>query len=102
MSTAILKSPWPNQENALGNGPPNVHRGDEASSGASGRKTIIFVMSKYTKIVQFIFLLAYVPLCIHSIYVYKSEDASNLDGELKKVALSTFLFAILFGLGQVL
>ena len=63
---------------------------------------IIFVMSKYTKIVQFIFLLAYVPLCIHSIYVYKSEDASNLDGELKKVALSTFLFAILFGLGQVL
>ena len=63
---------------------------------------IIFVMSKYTKTVQFIFLIAYIPLCIHSIYVYKSEDASNLDGELKKVALSTFLFAILFGLGQVL
>lgn len=63
---------------------------------------IIFVISKYTKIVQFIFLIAYIPLSIHSIYVYKSEDASNLDGELKKVALSTFLFAILFGLGQVL
>ena len=63
---------------------------------------IIFVISKYTNTVQFIFLLAYIPLCIHTIYVYKSDDASNLDGELKKVALSTFLFAILFGLGQVL
>jgi len=57
---------------------------------------------KYTNPVQLIFLLAYIPLVVHSIFVYKNEDESNLDGELKKVALSTFLFAILFGLGQVL
>ena len=63
---------------------------------------IIFVVLKYTNPVQLIFLLAYIPLVIHSIFVYKNEDESNLDGELKKVALSTFLFAILFGLGQVL
>ena len=63
---------------------------------------VSYVVLTFTKTVQFIFLIAYIPLCIHSIYVYKSEDASNLDGELKKVALSTFLFAILFGLGQVL
>ena len=63
---------------------------------------IIFVVLKFTNPVQLIFLLAYIPLVIHSIFVYKNEDESNLDGELKKVALSTFLFAILFGLGQVL
>jgi 1,4-dihydroxy-2-naphthoate octaprenyltransferase len=63
---------------------------------------IIFVVLKYTNPVQLIFLLAYIPLVVHSIFVYKNEDESNLDGELKKVALSTFLFAILFGLGQVL
>lgn len=63
---------------------------------------IFFVMLKYTKPVQLTFLLAYIPIGIHCVFVYKNKDASYLDGELKKVALSTFMFAILFGLGQVL
>ena len=61
-----------------------------------------YVILTYTKPVQFIFLLAYIPLCIHSIFVYNTREEYKLDGELKKVALSTFLFAILLGLGQVL
>ena len=61
-----------------------------------------FFFLKYTKPVQLTFLLAYIPIGIHCVFVYKNKDASNLDGELKKVALSTFMFAILFGLGQVL
>ena len=61
-----------------------------------------YVILTYTKPVQFIFLLAYIPLCIHSIFVYNNREEYKLDGELKKVALSTFLFAILLGLGQVL
>jgi 1,4-dihydroxy-2-naphthoate octaprenyltransferase len=63
---------------------------------------ISYVILTYTKPVQFIFLLAYIPLCIHSIFVYNTREEYKLDGELKKVALSTFLFAILLGLGQVL
>ena len=63
---------------------------------------ISYVILTYTKPVQFIFLLAYIPLCIHSIFVYNTREECKLDGELKKVALSTFLFAILLGLGQVL
>ncbi|HHC79170.1 MAG TPA: 1,4-dihydroxy-2-naphthoate polyprenyltransferase, partial [Flavobacteriia bacterium] len=34
--------------------------------------------------------------------VYKNKEAKDLDPELKKLALSTFLFAILFGIGQLL
>ena len=63
---------------------------------------ISYVILTYTKPIQFIFLLAYIPLCIHCIFVYNTKDEYKLDGELKKVALSTFLFAILLGLGQVL
>ena len=34
------------------------------------------------------------------ITVSRNNIPAELDGELKKVALSTFLFAILFGIGQ--
>jgi 1,4-dihydroxy-2-naphthoate octaprenyltransferase len=34
--------------------------------------------------------------------VYRTKDPKQLDPELKKLALGTFLFSILFGLGQVL
>jgi len=36
------------------------------------------------------------------ITVSNNKIPAELDSELKKVALSTFLFAILFGLGQIL
>ncbi len=51
---------------------------------------------------QFLFLIAFIPLLMNMIVVAKNTTYSELDSELKKVALSTFLFAILFGLGQVL
>ena len=63
---------------------------------------VSYVIITYSKPVQFIFLLAYIPLCVHSVFVYNNNEEYKLDGELKKVALSTFLFAILLGLGQVL
>ena len=42
------------------------------------------------------FMLAYVPLLVHVRKVMLTTDPGKLDGELKKVALSTFLLAILF------
>ena len=44
----------------------------------------------------------FIPLIKHVLFVVKNVDSSTLDGELKKVALSTFFFGILFGLGQVI
>lgn len=62
----------------------------------------LFSIVNFKNPLQFLFVLAYFPLVKHLIFVLKNTDAAQLDGELKKVALSTFLFGILFGLGQVL
>ncbi|MGB0892729.1 MAG: 1,4-dihydroxy-2-naphthoate octaprenyltransferase [Flavobacteriaceae bacterium] len=62
----------------------------------------LYVAINYKNPLQFLFVIAYLPIIKHLVFVYKNKEASELDGELKKVALSTFLFAILFGLGQVL
>ncbi|MBW8241623.1 1,4-dihydroxy-2-naphthoate octaprenyltransferase [Muricauda oceani] len=45
---------------------------------------------------QSFFLLAFVPLLIHLRKVIQTHNPGSLDVELKKVALSTFLLAILF------
>lgn len=42
------------------------------------------------------FMLAFVPLLIHLRKVVKTQNPKDLDPELKKVALSTFLLAVLF------
>lgn len=64
--------------------------------------TFLYTLIAYKNSIQFLFLIAYIPLTKHLVFVAKNQEASALDGELKKVALSTFLFAILFGLGQIL
>lgn len=46
--------------------------------------------------------LVFIPLSKHLVTVLKNKNAALLDPELKKVALSTFLFSILFALGFVL
>ena len=63
---------------------------------------VVYVMLNYQHSKQFLFLIAYIPLVKHLLFVKRNSDEKLLDGELKKVALSTFLFAILFGLAQVL
>ena len=51
---------------------------------------------------QLLFMLAYIPIGKHFLVVYRNKRPILLDPELKKLALSTFLFAILFGLGTFL
>ena len=63
---------------------------------------LLYVVTKYHSPTQFLFIIAYIPLAKHLFFVYKNKEEALLDGELKKVALSTFLFSILFGLGQIL
>jgi 1,4-dihydroxy-2-naphthoate octaprenyltransferase len=46
-------------------------------------------------IIIFLPLLAFIPLFIHLVKVKRTKSPALLDPELKKVALSTFLFAIL-------
>lgn len=49
-----------------------------------------------------LFIIAFIPIFKHLHTVYKNGNPKDLDPELKKLALSTFLFSILFGLGQIL
>ena len=51
---------------------------------------------------QLLFLLAYIPIGKHFLVVVRNKRPVLLDPELKKLALSTFLFALLFGLGTFL
>ena len=63
---------------------------------------LLYIVIKYQSPFQFLFIIAYIPIIKHLFFVYNNKEEALLDGELKKVALSTFLFAILFGLGNVL
>ena len=61
---------------------------------------IVYVVLNFKTYYQFLFLIAFIPLIKNLITVAKNNISEELDGELKKVALSTFLFAILFGVGN--
>ena len=64
--------------------------------------SLVYTIDHYTSPIQWMYLIAFVPLAIHFVKVLKNTDTRLLDPELKKVALSTFLYAILFGLGNFL
>ncbi|MCB0460506.1 MAG: 1,4-dihydroxy-2-naphthoate polyprenyltransferase [Flavobacteriaceae bacterium] len=68
---------------------------------ASFLMALLYVIVEYKSSYQFLFIIAYIPIFKHLYTVYSTKDCKKLDPELKKLALSTFLFSILFGLGQI-
>ena len=70
--------------------------------GASFLFALLYTVINFRSAYQFLFILAYIPVFKHLLTVYRNKDPKALDPELKKLALSTFLFAILFGIGLVL
>ena len=59
--------------------------------------TLLYSIINDHSIRQLIYVIAFLPLIINLVTVYKNKEPKLLDSELKKVALSTFLFALLFG-----
>ncbi|MAN26082.1 MULTISPECIES: 1,4-dihydroxy-2-naphthoate octaprenyltransferase [Mesonia] len=59
----------------------------------------IFYTEKYILAIS---LIAFIPLFVHLQIVARNKVPQQLDPELKKVALSTFLFSILFLVGAVI
>src|SRR5690606_7226373 len=59
---------------------------------------IIYTAINYREPLQFVFLIAFIPFLLNIKTVFKNKIPKLLDNELKKVALSTFLFAILFSI----
>ncbi|WP_439131676.1 1,4-dihydroxy-2-naphthoate octaprenyltransferase [Polaribacter sp.] len=63
---------------------------------------LIYVFLNFKSEYQLLFLIAFIPLMLNVKTVAKNKIPAHLDSELKKVALSTFLFAILFGIGSTI
>lgn len=61
---------------------------------------IIYVVLSGVHFLDYISLVAFIPLFKHIVTVKKTDVHALLDPELKKVALSTFLLAALFFLGS--
>ncbi|MCL5244710.1 1,4-dihydroxy-2-naphthoate octaprenyltransferase [Cellulophaga sp. 20_2_10] len=57
---------------------------------------LVFTLYSYTSYINFIWILAYIPIAKHFTRIVKMKDSLTMDPELKIVALSSFLFAILF------
>ncbi len=56
-----------------------------------------FTAINFQSQLQFIYIIAFIPILLNIKTVYLNQEPKQLDSELKKVALSTFLFALLFG-----
>jgi 1,4-dihydroxy-2-naphthoate octaprenyltransferase len=63
---------------------------------------LFYVNFHFKSLWNFLFLIAYFPIVKQLIRVLKNKDPKMLDPELKILALSTFLFSILFGIGQII
>jgi 1,4-dihydroxy-2-naphthoate octaprenyltransferase len=59
---------------------------------------MVYTVLNYKSPFNFLYLIAFIPLIMHLIRVNRIKDPKQLDPELKKLALSTFLFALLFAL----
>lgn len=64
--------------------------------------SLVFTLLNFKSVYQLVFMLIAIPLGLHIIKVVKNNNPKELDPELKKIAISTFIFSILFGLGLVL
>lgn len=64
--------------------------------------SLCFGISFYKTPFHLVFVLAYIPLLKHLNVVRKNKKPQALDPELKKIALTTFLYAILLVLGFIL
>lgn len=62
---------------------------------------VVFALLNNFNIDQYLFLLAYYPLVKHLDTVKKNTNPKELDPELKKVALSTFLLSVIFSLCMI-
>jgi len=64
--------------------------------------SLFFTYFFINKAISYLFIIAYIPLFIHLKKVYQIKNHKDFDPELKKVALSTFFFSILFAIGLLL
>ncbi|WP_417369378.1 1,4-dihydroxy-2-naphthoate octaprenyltransferase [Gelidibacter japonicus] len=63
---------------------------------------VVFAILYYTSFWNFLFFISYIPLTIHIKKIIIAQVSSDFDSQLKVLALSTFLFSLLLGIGYIL
>lgn len=64
--------------------------------------TSLFIIFYYSSPYNLLVLIAFVPLLVHLHKINKAKFPDDYDSQLKPLALSTFVFSILIGLGYIL
>ena len=64
--------------------------------------SLLFGLLYYVEPYNFLFLLSFVPLAIHLARIKKAKTPNDFDSQLKVLALTTFIFSILLGIGYLL
>jgi len=64
--------------------------------------SIVFAILYYNSAYNFIFIISFVPLFFHLNTINKNKSPELLDSQLKVLALSSFIFSILLGIGYIL
>ena len=64
--------------------------------------SMIFGVLYFSSFYNLLFFIAYIPLGIHIIKISKAKEPNDFDSQLKVLALTTFLFSVLLGVGYIL
>jgi len=64
--------------------------------------SILFSLLYYSRPTNFLCFLAYIPLILHIRAVINAKEPSDYDPQLKVLSLTTFVFALLLGIGYIL
>ena len=64
--------------------------------------SLLFALLYYSSFFNFLFFLAYIPLILHIKTIIKANNPSDFDPQLKVLALTTFAFSVLLGIGYIL
>ncbi|MEM6516522.1 MAG: 1,4-dihydroxy-2-naphthoate octaprenyltransferase [Bacteroidota bacterium] len=63
---------------------------------------MVFSVLYFKSFLNLIFLITYIPLLIHIKKIYRAVEPKDFDSQLKVLALTTFGFSLLLGLGYIL
>lgn len=64
--------------------------------------SLVFSILYYTSLWNFLFLVTYIPLILHLKLIIKAKQPNDFDAQLKVLALTTFVFSLLLGIGYIL
>lgn len=64
--------------------------------------SMCFGILYFSSFYNILFFIAYIPLIIHMLKIKKAKSPNDFDSQLKVLALTTFLFSVLLGIGYIL